>query len=1196
MTRNEYLNNIASQRVLLLDGAMGTLIQEKNLSPEDFDTSSLDGKNRCFPNLGEILNISRPDVIYDIHSEFLNSGADIITTNTFCSNRITLKEYGLENCVKELNQSAVEIARAAAEEVERKESSRFVFVAGSLGPTGKMLSFSTDSDDVLKREYDFNDFKEAYKEQALVLLETQCDILLIETVFDTLICKAALEGIREAQVEAEIEKPIMVSVTFSDISGHTLSGQSIEAFSSSLISYNLFSIGVNCSMGAKDMVPLIERLSKQTPFRVSAHPNAGLPLADGTYGESPSHMVKTLSPILEKGIINIIGGCCGTKPAHIKALYDKINEKNEKDELVCKPKALSDKKNFEIKLCGLETQDFNNQLAIIGERCNVAGSRKFLSLIEESKWQEASDIARNQAEHNADIIDICMDSSMIDAPTAMVSFLRYINCDPYISKNPYMIDSSDWNTIEKALGELQGRCIINSISLKEGETSFIKKAKIINNFGHKMVVMLFDEKGQATTYERKIEIAKRSYDLLINNKIRSDLIIFDPNILTVATGIEESDYYALDFIKAVKWIKTNLNNAQVCGGVSNLSFSFRGNNALRRAMHTVFLHYALESGLDYAIVTPTVNLDISKIPNEIYSVIEKALFEPSLENREKLIELASSDIFKKSSVKKGKKVDDLAFIKDPKLRVKRAICFGENNNLERDVYTLLKEVEDNNISPVSIVEGPFMDAMKEVGDKFSKGEMFLPQVVKSARTMKIAVSYLEPAIEEWKNKNQEEKSLIKNEKTIVFATVKGDVHDIGKNICILVLRCNGFKVIDLGVMVPSEKIIETAISEKANFICLSGLITPSLEHMANVCKLAYKNDLKIPILVGGATTSKEHTALKLAPLYNYLVFQADNASDLSSLILKIVKEGKSYIKKLSKEYRDLEKKNITKILKRDEPKTISYQSAFANRFIKQSSSPKPKKIGTTIIDDINLDRLIALINWKMFAFSYSVPPKGDAFYNLVKEAKDFLQREIVREALTKSLRGVYGIFPCTSDGVSIYVDNRERFSFIRQEKKGTSLSLSDYVKEVDYIGMYIVTGGLKLNEYINIFDEGEFLMLRFLAIRLVEAFSQYMESIMIDQWAAPLIRVAPGYPSCPNHMHKKSIFNLLDGEKTSLVKLTENYMMVPEASISSLVFQGEGLKFFNGGKISLEQIKIISEAQNVSIEKLIESGLELKEE
>ncbi len=1196
MTRNEYLNKISKHRVLLLDGAMGTLIQEKNLSPEDFDTSSLDGKNRCFPNLGEILNISRPDIIYDIHREFLNSGADIITTNTFCSNRITLKEYGLENWVKELNQSAVEIARAAAEEVERKESSRFVFVAGSLGPTGKMLSFSTDSDDLLKREYNFNDFKKAYKEQALVLLETQCDILLIETVFDTLICKAALEGIREAQVETQIEKPIMVSVTFSDISGHTLSGQSIEAFCSSLISYNLFSIGINCSMGASDMIPLIERLSNQSPFRISAHPNAGLPLSDGTYGESPSHMVQTLSPMLEKSLINIIGGCCGTKPDHIKALYNKINERNDKNELVCKPKDIFKNKNFEIKLCGLEPLEINNQLTIIGERCNVAGSRKFLSLIEESKWQESSDIARNQVEHNADIIDICMDSSMIDAPNSMISFIRYINCDPYISKKPYMIDSSDWKTIEKSLGELQGRCIINSISLKEGETAFIEKAKIINNFGHKMVIMLFDEKGQATTYERKIEIAKRSYDLLTTNGIRSDLIIFDPNVLTVATGIEESDYYALDFIKAVRWIKNNLKDAQVCGGISNLSFSFRGNNALRRAMHTVFLHYAREYGLDYAIITPTINLDINKVLDEIRVVIEKALFEPSAENREKLIELASSDIFKNSSVKKIKKAVDLNKLKDPKSRVKSAICFGDNTNLEADVLSILKEVEENNISPVSIVEGPFMDAMKEVGDKFSKGEMFLPQVVKSARTMKIAVSYLEPAIEEWKHKNQEENSLVQDKKTIVFATVKGDVHDIGKNICILVLRCNGFNVIDLGVMVPSEKIIETAIDKNANFICLSGLITPSLEHMANVCKLAKDNGLKIPIIVGGATTSKENTALKLSPLYNYLVFQADNASALSSLVLKIIKEGEIYIKKLCKDYKETNKKYDNKNNYLNNNKSVSYKTAFENRFIKQESSPTPKKLGVTIVDKINLDRLIKLINWKMFAFSYSVPTKGEPFNNLIEEAKAFLQRALVRDILTKSLRGVYGLFPCTSDGVSIDVDNRELFSFIRQERDEQSLSLSDYVKEADYIGMYIVTGGLKLNEYIDLFEEGEFLMLRFLAIRLVEAFSQDMDSIIKEQWAAPLLRVAPGYPSCPNHMHKKGIFNLLDGEKTSFVKLTENYMMVPEASISSLVFQGKGLKFFNGGKISLEQIKILSKAQDVSIDTLIENGLELKKE
>lgn len=1189
MTRSEYLIKLANQRILLLDGAIGTSIQQKNLSIEDYSTSLLNGKDKEYPGLGELLNISRPDVVFDIHNEFLASGADIITTNTFCANRITLKEYDLDSYVNELNQSAVEIARAAAENAEAEDASRFVFVAGSLGPTGKMLSFSTDSEDILKRDYNFNDFKEAYREQALVLLETQCDILLIETVFDTLVCKAALEGIREAQVQSGIIKPIMVSVTFSDISGHTLSGQTLEAFCNTLASYPLFSLGMNCSMGATEMLSLIEKLSSISPFMVSAHPNAGLPLADGSYGESATDMVKTLLPLLKKGCLNIIGGCCGTTQEHIKALYNEINKKDEKGNLICRARQIPTKSD--LRLCGLDLDKEEDRLMIVGERCNVAGSRKFLNLIQEENWEMATSIAHEQVEKNADVLDICMDSSMIDGKKAMVSFLRYINCDPYISKKPYMIDSSNWEVIETALGELQGRCIINSISLKEGEEKFIAKAKTISNFGHKMVVMLFDEIGQATTYERKIEIAKRSYNLLVANDIRKDLIIFDPNILTVATGIDESDYYALDFIKAVKWIKTNLDKAQVCGGVSNLSFSFRGNNPLRRAMHTVFLHYAKKAGLDFAIVTPSINLDIESINQEARRILEKALFEPCVENREKLIELASSNLLGNSN-KKRKIQQNIQEVKTPEQRVILAICNGGSVSFEKDIDLLLEKIKEENKSPISIIEGLAMEAMSIVGDKFSKGQMFLPQVVKSARVMKSLVSYIEPEIEKWREGNVEKEE--KLSKVVVFATVKGDVHDIGKNICILLLRCNDFEVIDLGVMVATEKIIECAIENKADLICLSGLITPSLDQMANVCRLAKEKGLTIPIIVGGATTSFEHTAIKLSPLYDYRVFQTSDASKLASLALDIIKKGDSYISQLSQEYKIKEEEVKTKIKNKTPQKTVTYKEAFKNRFRKKSSTIIPKIIGIKKIENVDIDYLISLINWKMLAFSYNIKPNKKESDKLKDYALSLLNVQKVREILTESIHGVYGIFPCTSDGLSINVDGREKLTFARQEVGKTSLSIADFVNETDYIGMYIVTAGHYIEEFSKMFEEADVILLRLIAIRLAEALSQSMEDLFEKEWGSPIIKVAPGYPSCPNLYHNKTIFSLLDGEKNTSVRLSDNYMMNPEASITSLVLQGEGLKYFNVGELSREQLKIISKAQNIEEKKLISLGLKVK--
>jgi 5-methyltetrahydrofolate--homocysteine methyltransferase len=1194
MSKVEKLRELSNTRVLLLDGAMGTLIQQNNLSDSNFNTKNINGVNKIFSGFGEILNATRADVLVDIHKAFIEAGADIITTNTFNANKISLKEYGLENEVASLNTLAVEHAKKAIKETEAREKGRDIFIASSIGPTGKMLSFSTDSDDITKRELEFSDFIDAYKEQAIALINAGCDIFLIETVFDTLICKAAIEAIKEAEKITGIEIPIMVSVSFNDASGHTLSGQTLEAFVASISSYDIFSIGMNCSMGSDEMVPLIRKMGEIAPFRTSAHPNAGLPLADGSYGESPSHFTHVLSSVLKDGCLNIVGGCCGTTPEHIKALHDLLNQKDEDGKLICKTRIPNSNYYDELKLSGLNELKLQDRLMVIGERCNVAGSMKFARLIEGANFEEASDIARKQSEGKADIIDICMDAAMIDGPSAMVTFLRYLNSDPYVSKKPYMIDSSDWKTIQSSFGELQGRCIINSISLKEGEEVFISHALEVQGHGHAMIVMLFDEDGQATTYSRKIQIAQRSYDLLISNGIKPSSIIFDPNVLTVATGIEESNSYALDFINATRWIKENLKGCGVSGGISNLSYSFRGNNQLRSAMHKIFLFHGRRAGLNYGIINPILNLDISKVNSEVKSTIEKALLEPSNENSENLIELASSDIFQqKKGIKKTKAPTQRDLMNDED-RVVRAIIGGDNSHIQEDILALLKKTQEDSLPPLSIVEGPLMDAMGEVGKKFGKGELFLPQVVKSARTMKLAVSYIQPAIEEYKDESIVEED---KEETIVFATVRGDVHDIGKNICVLILRCNGFNVIDLGVMVPPEKIIETAIKSNARMIGLSGLITPSLKEMAKVCSLAKEKGLDIPIMVGGATTSLAHTALKLAPLNDYKVFQTSNASDMSTTVMKLIRDKSDYLSDLSNYYREKNKEvaEKTKQLKEYNIHKASYSVACNNRWIKKTNPIKPTKLGITTLDGSILDEVISLIDWKVFAFGYGVLYNTNEYEPLIKEAKEFLASEKIYNLFKSSIKSVYGIFKSTKDGEIVTIDNKESFIFARQEKDVDSRCLADYVNDEDYVGLYMTTGGLKAKNALKDFDDGDSIMIQLLATRLAEAQAQYIQKRMQREWDENLHAFAPGYSSVPNHYHKYGISKLLDGEKYTDITLTDNYMMIPEASVSAFVFQGEGLKYFNIKEISKKQLKRISLIQNLSEEKLISCGLPFEE-
>lgn len=1188
MTKIETLNRLSDTRILLLDGAMGTLIQQKNLDASQFNTKTLNGKDCVYGGFGEILNQTRPDVIVDIHKAFINAGADLITTNTFNANRISLKEYGLEHEVTRLNTLAVRHAQKAIRDTAVEEQGREIFIVASMGPTGKMLSFSTDSDDITKRELEYADFVAAYTEQAVALIEAGCDVFLIETIFDTLICKAALEAIAEAEKKTGIEIPIMVSVSFNDTSGHTLSGQTLEAFVASLSSYPLFSIGMNCSMGSDEMVPLIRKMSALAPFRTSAHPNAGLPLADGSYGESPRHFVHVLTPVLKEGCLNIIGGCCGTTPDYIRGLHEVLQSKRDVLPLRKPNTHYGDR----FRLSGLTDMVVQDRLMVIGERCNVAGSLKFARLIENDNFEEASAIARKQAEGKADIIDICMDAALIDGPAAMVKFLRYLNSDPYVSQKPYMIDSSDWATIQRSFGELQGRCVINSISLKEGEEKFISHAKEIQSHGHAMVVMLFDEEGQATTYERKIAIAQRSYDLLVANHIKPSSIIFDPNVLTVATGIEESNFYALDFIRATKWIHQHLIGCEVSGGISNLSYSFRGNNPIRSAMHTVFLHEGRKVGLGFGIINPSLNLTLAKVNSTARDVIEKALFSPNNAHSEALIELASSNVFtqNKGSQKKKKPQNkrNLLSVED---RVKMAVIGGDNSHIQEDILSLLAQVQEKGLPPLSIVEGALMDAMGVVGMQFGKGELFLPQVVKSARTMKMAVSFLQPAIEAYKNADVTKSN--DSAKTIVFATVRGDVHDIGKNICVLILRCNGFRVIDLGVMVPPEKIIETAREEKADLIGLSGLITPSLKEMATVCRLAKEKGLEIPIMVGGATTSLAHTALKLSPLYAYRVFHTKNASDLSTLVMKLLKGSNDDRDKLSAYYKEKNKEVIAKTaqLKEYHQHKTTFSTACLKKWNKQTPVIRPQQMGITYLDGSNIDKVIDFIDWKVFAFGYGITYQSKEYAPLIAEAQAFLHREDIYRLFQSSMHAVYGLFPCTREGEVITVDTKESFVFARQERDSDSRCLADYVHTKDYIGLYMTTAGVQVRDALKNYDDGDSLMIQLLATRIAEAQSQYIQQIMQKIWHQDIKSFAPGYTSVPNHYHNRGIATMLQAEKYCHITLTENYMMIPEASVSAFVLCGKELTYFTIPEISQKQIATISALTALSQDQLISCGL-----
>ncbi len=1207
------------KRILVLDGAMGSLIQQYHLTEEDYrgerfkDTLIDQGGNN------DLLSLTKPTIISEIHEKYLEAGADLIETNTFNANRISQSDYKLEDVVYEMNLVSAQIAKKAAAKFSKLTPGKPRFVVGALGPSNKTASMSPNVNDPGYRAISFDEIRDVYAEQARGLIDGGADLLMIETVFDTLNAKAALFGIKQVFDEKDIELPIMVSGTITDASGRTLSGQTIEAFLTSVSHIKLLSVGVNCSLGAKEMRPYVEVLGKKAPFYVSAHPNAGLPNQFGGYDQTPEEMAQALFPYLDGQNVNIIGGCCGTTPEHIRVIAQMV-EKAEKRKI---PET-----DNQTRLSGLEviTVSRENNFVNIGERTNVSGSLKFARLIKEEKYEEAISVAREQVEGGAQIIDVCMDDAMIDAEKTMVRFLNLIASEPEIARVPIMIDSSKWSVIEAGLKCIQGKGIVNSISLKEGESKFIEQARKVLDYGAAAVVMAFDEKGQADTFERRIEICRRAYDLLTKKVgFPPEYIIFDPNVLAIATGIEEHNNYAVDFINTVKWIKDNLPFAKVSGGISNLSFSYRGNNTIREAMQSSFLFHATKAGLDMGIVNPSMLEVYDDIPKDLLELVEDVIFNRRADATERLTEYAETVVQKD---KKETRVED--WRNNPvEERLKHALIRGIVEFIESDI----EEARKNYARALHVIEGPLMEGMNVVGDLFGSGKMFLPQVVKSARVMKKAVSVLLPYIEAEKDLDAAQQGAGK----ILLATVKGDVHDIGKNIVGVVLGCNNYNIIDLGVMVPTEKIIQTAIEEDVDIIGLSGLITPSLEIMVNFSKELEKLGIDKPLLIGGATTSKIHTAVKIEPNTKTPVIHVKDASRSVGVVNNLLsKENRSgYIKKIRKEYDDLRKnyagasskvRFITLDESRKNPLQIDWE---------KSSIPKPSFIGLKVFEDYPISEIREYISWVFFFVVWQLRGKfpdilkdtkvGNEAQKLFDDANRLLDR-IKKEKLLRA-KGVLGFFPANSvaDDIEIYATEERKqviatFRNLRnqtyKENGAPNLCLSDFIAPKssgikDYIGAFAVTTGLGIEKILDEFtrdqDDYNSIMIKALADRLAEAFTEILHlKVRKEFWGyapnekLPLndlllekyqgIRPAHGYPACPDHSEKETLFNLLDAEKNVGISLTESFSMVPAASVSALMFSHPESKYFFVGKIGKDQIEDYAKRKQVSIER-IESWL-----
>jgi len=1201
-----------NERILMLDGGMGTMIQNAELSEAEFRgerfadwPSDLKGNN-------DLLVLTCPELISRLHREYLEAGADIVETNTFNSTRLSQADYGMEALVPEINLAAARLARAACDAVAA-ETGVARHVAGVLGPTSRTASLSPDVNDPAKRNVTFDALRENYYEAAEALIEGGSDLIMIETIFDTLNAKAAIYALEEL-FEARGERlPVMISGTITDASGRTLSGQTTEAFWNSVRHARPLTVGLNCALGAEELRPYVEELATKADTFVSAHPNAGLPNEFGEYDQTPEEMASIVAEFAQSGLVNVIGGCCGSTPEHIAAIRAAID-------------GVAPRRVPEIsracRLSGLEPFNIaaDSLFVNVGERTNVTGSARFKRLIKEEDFTTALEVALEQVENGAQIIDINMDEGMLESEEAMVRFLNLIAGEPDIARVPIMIDSSKWEIIEAGLKCVQGKAVVNSISLKEGEAAFREQATVCRRHGAAVVVMAFDEVGQADTFARKTEICERAYRLLVDElDFPPEDIIFDPNIFAIATGIEEHDNYAVDFIEATQWIREHLPHALVSGGVSNVSFSFRGNNPVREAIHSVFLYHAIRAGLTMGIVNAGQLAVYDDLPEELREAVEDVVLNRRSDSTERLVDLA--DKYKGDGSGAAKKEDLEWRSWEVNKRIEHALVKGITAHIEEDT----EEARAAAARPIEVIEGPLMDGMNVVGDLFGAGKMFLPQVVKSARVMKQAVAYLIPFIEAEKSGETQAKG------KIVMATVKGDVHDIGKNIVGVVLQCNNYEVVDLGVMVPTEKILQTARAENADIIGLSGLITPSLDEMVHVAKEMQRQGFSLPLLIGGATTSKAHTAVKIEPGYEHPVIYVPDASRAVGVAGKLLSAElkPAYTAEIRAEYEKVRERNAKR---RPKAADLSYAEARARKFLIDWTSytpPRPAMTGLKVFEEYDLAELIERIDWTPFFMSWQLAGKyprilddkvvGEAARNLFRDAQAMLARLIDEKRV--QARGVIGIWPANSvddDVIEVYADESrseviERLHHIRQQstksRDGVCHSLADFIApresgKPDWIGGFAVTAGHGVEalaeHYKAAGDDYNAIMVQALTDRLAEAFAERLhervrkeiwgyvpeetldnEALIAEKYQG--IRPAPGYPACPDHTEKATLFRLLDAETNSGLTLTESFAMWPAAAVAGWYFSHPQSKYFATGKIARDQVEALAERKGMAL-------------
>ncbi|TBL79255.1 methionine synthase [Obesumbacterium proteus] len=1206
----ERLRHQLSQRILVLDGGMGTMIQGYRLTEEDFRGERFADWQSDLKGNNDLLVLTQPDIISAIHYEYLEAGADILETNTFNSTRIAMADYHMESLSAEINYEAARLARACADEWTARTPDKPRYVAGVLGPTNRTASISPDVNDPAFRNISFDQLVEAYRESTHALVEGGVDLIMIETIFDTLNAKAAIYAV-ETEFEAMgIELPVMISGTITDASGRTLSGQTTEAFYNSLRHVKPLTFGLNCALGPDELRQYVAELSRIAECYVTAHPNAGLPNAFGEYDLGPKEMAEHISEWAQAGFLNIVGGCCGTTPAHIAAISQAVEG--------VKPRVLPDIP-VACRLAGLEplTIDANTLFVNVGERTNVTGSAKFKRLIKEDKYAEALEVALQQVESGAQIIDINMDEGMLDAEAAMVRFLSLIAGEPDIARVPIMIDSSKWEVIEKGLKCIQGKGIVNSISMKEGEEKFIEHARKVRRYGAAMVVMAFDEVGQADTRERKIEICRRAYKLLTETVgFPPEDIIFDPNIFAVATGIEEHNNYAVDFIEACADIKAELPHALISGGVSNVSFSFRGNDPVREAIHAVFLYYAIRNGMDMGIVNAGQLAIYDDLPEDLRDAVEDVILNRREDGTERLLDLAEKY--------RGSKSDDDSTKPQAewrgwpvKKRLEYSLVKGITEFIELDTEEARLEAD----RPIEVIEGPLMDGMNVVGDLFGDGKMFLPQVVKSARVMKQAVAYLEPFIEASKEKGT-------SAGKVLLATVKGDVHDIGKNIVGVVLQCNNYEIIDLGVMVPCDKILKTAREQNVDIIGLSGLITPSLDEMVYVAKEMERQGFDLPLLIGGATTSKAHTAVKIEQNYSGPTTYVSNASRTVGVVAALLSptQKPDFIARTRKEYETV---RIQHARKKPRTPPVTLETARENAMSldwADYTPPVPHRLGVHQVT-ASIDVLRNYIDWTPFFMTWSLAGKYPRILEdevVGEEAKRiFADANAMLDDLARSgklnPRGVYGLFPANrvGDDVEIYSNEFRNELLVtghhlRQQTEKTDFAnycLADFVApkssgKADYIGAFAVTGGLEEDTLADMYeaqhDDYNKIMVKALSDRLAEAFAEYLhEKVRKVHWGYAAnenlsneelirenyqgIRPAPGYPACPEHTEKAAIWTLLDAENSVGMKLTESYAMWPGASVSGWYFSHPESKYFAVAQIQRDQVEDYAQRKGMPV-------------